>query len=67
MAVVPAIRNSSASDEIWQGLKQAIANSAGFQGWQAEQLKQSDSLLREMPLEQQVSLFLRETLATLAY
>jgi hypothetical protein len=48
--------------EIWLSLKQTIANSSGFKSWQ----KQQDSLAR-FTLEEQVNLYLRETLNTLAY
>jgi hypothetical protein len=48
--------------EIWQSLKQTIANSSGFKSWQ----KQQDSTTG-FTLEEQVNLYLRETLNTLAY
>jgi hypothetical protein len=49
---------------IWQSLQQAISNSSGFQRWQQEK---TDAHRDSMTLEQQVRLYLRETLATLAY
>lgn len=48
--------------EIWSNLKQAIANSSGFQNWQ--QARDTDP--REN-LDTQVRRYLEETLATLAY
>lgn len=51
--------------EIWQNLKEAIANSSGFARWQLENdLSRPQS--REA-LEEQVRAYLRDTLATLAY
>lgn len=61
---------SSASDSIseakdadlWNSLKQAIANSSGFQSWRSEQ-----SVSEDTSVEKLVRLYLRETLETLAY
>ena len=50
--------------ELWQSLKNAIAQSSGFQSWQAEQ---SSSIAADASVEQLVRLYLRETLETLAY
>lgn len=51
--------------EIWESLKQAIANSSGFRRWQQEQT--SESNLPEANLDYSVRRYLRETLAALAY
>jgi hypothetical protein len=48
--------------EIWQSLQAAIANSSGFKRWQLQQVDRDSS-----PLEVRVRLYLKETLATLAY
>jgi hypothetical protein len=48
--------------EIWQNLQTAIAKSSGFKRWQLQQTNNEIS-----SLEWQVRLYLRETLATLAY
>jgi hypothetical protein len=48
--------------EIWQSLQAAIANSSGFKRWQLQQIDRDSS-----PLEVRVRLYLKETLATLAY
>jgi len=50
--------------ELWQSLKSAIAQSSGFQSWQAEQ---AASIAADASTEQLVRLYLRETLETLAY
>ncbi|HAC63403.1 MAG TPA: hypothetical protein DCF68_07640 [Cyanothece sp. UBA12306] len=49
--------------EVWDNLKQAIADCSGFKQWQSRQKAQSES----SPLDQQVRCYLRETLETLAY
>jgi hypothetical protein len=49
--------------EIWQNLKYAISASSGFQSWQLE----SNDQLQGLRLDQQVQMYLRETLETLAY
>jgi len=50
---------------VWQSLKQAIAASSGFQRWQLE--RQFNESIGTTSLDVQVRLYLRETLATLAY
>ncbi|MDX2212821.1 MAG: hypothetical protein SFY66_05970 [Oculatellaceae cyanobacterium bins.114] len=50
---------------IWDSLKQAIANSSGFQRWQLEH--NNDPQLQDFSLDQLVRRYLRETLETLAY
>ncbi|MGB3512292.1 MAG: hypothetical protein WBA93_24255 [Microcoleaceae cyanobacterium] len=52
--------------QIWDSLKQAIAVTSGFERWQLERSRNND-LQQNIPLDQQVSLYLRETLETLAY
>lgn len=47
---------------IWLSLKKAIANSSGFKRWQREQ-----NIDVEQTLDEQLRLYLQETLATLAY
>ena len=49
--------------ELWDSLKQAIANSSGFQSWRSEQSSTTD----DASVEKLVRLYLRETLETLAY
>ncbi|MGQ9866105.1 MAG: hypothetical protein ACUVSQ_07450 [Pseudanabaenaceae cyanobacterium] len=48
--------------DIWQSLRRAIAQTSGFQRWQAEQGEQADC-----EPEAQIDRYLREALATLAY
>jgi len=72
MAVSSTPQNHFSDDVIWDSLKQAIANSSGFQRWRTEQdcAEQSSASEANQPgdgLEQLVSRYLRETLATLAY
>ncbi|MGF1460741.1 MAG: hypothetical protein ACFBSG_17150 [Leptolyngbyaceae cyanobacterium] len=59
-----SMRQASEDGEIWANLREAIANSSGFQGWQQQQC-QSDMV--RLPLDQRVRTYLRETLETLAY
>ncbi|MEM1281036.1 MAG: hypothetical protein AAGG53_13690 [Cyanobacteria bacterium P01_H01_bin.152] len=58
-----SMRNASEDSEIWANLREAIANSSGFQGWR----QQKAAELAVLSLDQQVRLYLRETLETLAY
>ena len=51
--------------EIWNGLKQAISESSGFQRWQLEKSLEGGTQI--INLDDQVRSYLRETLATLAY
>ncbi|MBS0015650.1 MAG: hypothetical protein KFF72_04665 [Arthrospira sp. SH-MAG29] len=51
--------------QIWSDLKQAIATSSGFKGWQLD--RNSRENLQNLNLDQQVRIYLRETLETLAY
>ena len=55
----------SQDSQIWDSLKQAIANSSGFQRWQLEH-PVSDQL-QDYTLDSNVRRYLRETLETLAY
>lgn len=64
--------NSTTSDsaqsqdsQIWDNLKQAIANSSGFGRWQQEH--SAAEQLQEYSLDHRVRRYLRETLETLAY
>jgi hypothetical protein len=65
MASFPSVsmRNASEDSEIWANLREAIANSSGFQGWKQQQ----STDLVDLTLDKQVRLYLRETLETLAY
>lgn len=58
------MRNTSENSEIWANLREAIAHSSGFKGWQQQQ---ETATLTPLSLDKQVRLYLRETLATLAY
>jgi len=58
-----SMRNTSDDSQIWANLREAIANSSGFQGW--KQQKTTD--LAGLSLDKQVRLYLRDTLETLAY
>ncbi|AMW29820.1 MULTISPECIES: hypothetical protein [Arthrospira] len=51
--------------QIWSDLKQAIATSSGFKRWQLD--RNSRENLQNLNLDQQVRIYLRETLETLAY
>lgn len=54
--------NHTHNDQVmWSSLKVAIASTSGFKRWQKNQPSGENSL------EQQVSQYLEETLATLAY
>ncbi|MEL7223435.1 MAG: hypothetical protein AAGL17_00930 [Cyanobacteria bacterium J06576_12] len=60
----PSPSHAADNAELWQSLKNAIAQSSGFQSWQAEQ---ASSIATDVSIEQLVRLYLRETLETLAY
>ncbi|MGP1384599.1 MAG: hypothetical protein ACTS2F_13635 [Thainema sp.] len=49
--------------QVWNSLKQAIADSSGFQRWKLEQTRD----VQNTSLDMLVSRYLRETLETLAY
>ena len=51
---------------VWDSLKQAIALTSGFQKWQLGCEVDGDEQ-QNMSLDKRVSLYLRETLETLAY
>jgi hypothetical protein len=56
--------NSHSADiEIWNSLQQAIAASSGFFRWQIE----AGAKYQNLPQEEQVQRYLRETLENLAY
>ncbi|GAB4344920.1 MAG: hypothetical protein OHK0047_38060 [Leptolyngbyaceae cyanobacterium] len=59
------LSNLPGDSEIWESLKQAIANSSGFRRWQLE--RNSNSQLHDLGLDVLVRRYLRETLETLAY
>jgi hypothetical protein len=50
---------------IWASLKQAIAKSSGFSQWLQDQ--DLDEIKTKTTIDQQVRLYLKETLETLAY
>jgi len=58
------MRNGSEDSNVWADLRDAIANSSGFQGWKREQ---DDRILETQSLDKLVRRYLRETLETLAY
>lgn len=67
MAIIPASRHSQSNQhQIWDHLKQAIATTSGFRRWQLERSPQDDQI-KNLSLDHQVKLYLRETLETLAY
>ncbi|MGB5963525.1 MAG: hypothetical protein WBG73_23005 [Coleofasciculaceae cyanobacterium] len=53
------------NSQTWDSLKQAIANSSGFERWQQEHSVAEQ--LQEYSLDHRVRRYLRETLETLAY
>ena len=55
----------AAEAQIWDSLKQAIADSSGFQRWQLE--SRVGDRLQDLNLDLRVRKYLRETLETLAY
>jgi hypothetical protein len=52
-----------ANTQFWHNLKYVISASSGFQRWQIE----CNTKLQSLRLDQQVQMYLRETLETLAY
>jgi hypothetical protein len=66
MLPTPSTFSDSAADNdtLWDSLKQAIASSSGFRGWQSQL---SGAEQDNTPLDQLVRRYLRETLETLAY
>ncbi len=59
---IPSFANDR---EVWASLKKAIAASSGFGRWQ--NLKAATDAPLPANLDEQVTSYLRETLATLAY
>jgi hypothetical protein len=53
----------SANTQFWYNLKYVISASSGFKRWQLE----CNNKLQSLRLDQQVQMYLRETLETLAY
>lgn len=66
MAYSATDSHQSEDSQIWQELKYAIAASSGFHRWQQEQ-RSANHQLQNVSLDRLVSLYLRETLETLAY
>ncbi|MGD1900973.1 MAG: hypothetical protein ACFB9N_01890 [Geitlerinemataceae cyanobacterium] len=64
-AEVPAAALPDDRDRVWNHLKQAIADSSGFQRWQLDRRQTFDR--DRVSLDSQVATYLRETLETLAY
>jgi hypothetical protein len=66
MATPSSTTIASGADDahIWSSLRDAIADSSGFQRWQREQ---PEAHLKTLSLEKRVRRYLRETLETLAY
>jgi hypothetical protein len=62
-SILPPKPQYQQDQAIWSSLKQAIANSSGFQRWQREQ--EIDTA--NSSLDEQVRQYLQQTLATLAY
>lgn len=60
------ITKNESESRMWDGLKQAIAVSSGFQRWQLER-EINKGQQQSISLDGQVSIYLRETLETLAY
>ena len=60
------ITKNESESRMWDSLKQAIAVSSGFQRWQLER-KINEGQQQNISLDRQVSIYLRETLETLAY
>lgn len=67
MAPISFSQGQSSEDATWHSLNQVIATSSGFQRWLAERALANTQLQQNSSLEQLVSLYLRETLETLAY
>lgn len=57
--------HSGSDCEVWQNLKDAIANSSGFQRWLLERQLKNTPVSENT--DQLVRFYLRETLETLAY
>lgn len=60
------ITKNESESRMWDSLMQAIAVSSGFQRWQLER-KINEGQQQNISLDRQVSIYLRETLETLAY
>jgi hypothetical protein len=61
-----SISSQPSDQQIWDSLKQAIADSSGFHQWQRD--RQVTTIVDgDEALDQQVYRYLRETLETLAY
>jgi hypothetical protein len=64
MASSSALHSHLRETQVWMSLRQAIAESSGFQRWQLEQDQQD---VQDQDLDELVRRYLRETLETLAY
>ena len=64
-SLVTSPNGLSKEAQIWDSLKQAIADSSGFQRWQVE--SSVDNRFKDLNLDLRVRRYLRETLETLAY
>lgn len=69
MATSTSLTPAPSSNDVptWDGLKRAILSSSGFQRWCIESHTKTTNSNTDMPQEQQVMAYLRETLETLAY
>ncbi|MEC4986921.1 MAG: hypothetical protein SAJ37_24225 [Oscillatoria sp. PMC 1068.18] len=65
-STISSLGQYSPDSEIWENLKEAIANSSGFKRWQ---LQQNTAIESSQPpnTDALVRRYLRETLETLAY
>lgn len=68
-STISPFADNTSDQQIWHSLKGAIASSSGFQRWQLEKSLTAvvPATLEGSLLDQQVRLYLRETLETLAY
>ncbi|ANV85142.1 hypothetical protein AWQ21_12595 [Picosynechococcus sp. PCC 7003] len=60
-----AYTEASPDHAIWDSLKQAIARSSGFKRWYVNHCE--ILALENLSVDQQVTIYLKETLETLAY
>lgn len=58
-------KDATPDHAIWDSLKQAIARSSGFKRWHADHEISLD--LDNLTVDKQVTIYLKETLETLAY
>ena len=69
MATSTSLTSAPSSSDVptWDGLKRAIVSSSGFQRWCIESNTAIPDDDADLAQEQQVMVYLRETLETLAY